>query len=125
MAIASRTSGDSEWYWETGKEYVYHYSGRLLTGIPELADVYSGVGINCTVYLQRKEGNTFYMSIKDPKYVRVNERLESDSSHGRNNWRELRLPELSEVRISTQCCVFILRILRFRDHNLLHFSGLR
>ena len=107
MAIASRTSGDSEWYWETGKEYVYRYSGRLLTGIPELADVYSGVGINCTVYLQRKEGNTFYMSIKDPKYVRVNERLESDSSHGRNNWRELRLPELTEVRIPKQDMLYL------------------
>ena len=102
LAIASRTSGgDSEWYWETGKEYVYQYSGRLLTGIPELADVYSGVGINCTVHIQRStkssEENMFYLSIKDPKYVRVNEKLESASPSTPNNWRELRLPELTEV----------------------------
>jgi hypothetical protein len=52
LALASRSSSDSEWHWEAGKEYVYRYSGRLLTGIPELADVFSGVGINCTVLLQ-------------------------------------------------------------------------
>jgi hypothetical protein len=99
LAIASRSSGDSEWYWETGKEYVYRYSGRLLTGIPELADVYSGVGINCTVHIQRtqNEGNSFYLSIKNARYVRVNEKLESVSSTESTNWRELRLPELTEV----------------------------
>ena len=29
-------SGRSEWKWESGKEYVYDYAGRLLTGVPEL-----------------------------------------------------------------------------------------
>ena len=116
MAFASRggdrVSGGSagEWYWESGKEYVYRYSGRLLTGIPELADVYSGIGINCTVHIQRStsrsaddnDDNTFLLSIKDPKYVRVNEKLEQESpssSSSTANWRQLRLPELTEVKI--------------------------
>ena len=34
----------SEWKWESGKEYVYGYSGRLLTGMPELdANHFSGL----------------------------------------------------------------------------------
>ena len=106
LAFASRSgsvSGNGEWYWETGKEYVYRYSGRLLTGIPELADVYSGIGINCTVHIQRStrnaDDNTFFLSIKDPKYVRVNEKLEPESGSSPSNWRELRLPELTEVHI--------------------------
>ena len=117
MAIASRTSsGDSEWYWETGKEYVYQYSGRLLTGIPELADVYSGVGINCTVHIQRStkssEENMFYLSIKNPKYVRVNEKLESASPSSSNNWRELRLPEFTEVQKQLYNCNMGIRLNR-------------
>jgi hypothetical protein len=34
--VAGLAAARSEWNWETGKEYVYGYSGRLLTGIPEL-----------------------------------------------------------------------------------------
>ena len=99
LALASRSSiGDSEWYFQPGKEYVYEYSGRLLTGIPELADVYSGVGINCTVHIQRShDSDTFSLSVKSPKYVRVNEKLESLSQREPSNWRQLRLPEVSEV----------------------------
>jgi hypothetical protein len=34
----------SPWKWESGKEYVYGYSGRLLTGVPELdANHFSGL----------------------------------------------------------------------------------
>jgi hypothetical protein len=34
----------SQWQWEAGKEYVFGYSGRILTGMPELdANHFSGL----------------------------------------------------------------------------------
>ncbi len=91
----------SDFFWEAGKEYIYDYSGRLLTGIPELASVYSGIVLNCTVHIQRTDQGSekrFTLAIKNPKYVRVNDKLEADDSSESDNWRQLRVPELSEVR---------------------------
>ena len=39
---------------EAGKEYVFDYTGRLMTGIPELANQYSGLGIDATVSVVSK-----------------------------------------------------------------------
>ena len=39
---------------EAGKEYVFDYTGRLMTGIPDLANQYSGLGINAAVSVVSK-----------------------------------------------------------------------
>jgi len=99
LAFASRSGRGNEWYWESGKEYVYQYHGRLLTGIPELADVYSGIGINATVHIRSasNEENTYFMVVRNPKFVRVNDKLQPINHEGNTNWRELGLPEVQEV----------------------------
>merc|ERR1712029_1206763 len=57
LAAASGLSGSGIKF-EAGKEYVFEYSGRLMTGIPALASQYSGLGINATVSL-----------VKDPNHL--------------------------------------------------------
>jgi hypothetical protein len=94
-----------EWrgvYWKPNTEYVFEYTGRLLTGIPELASHYSGVSIKCKVHLNVvKEGMSykFGIHITDPKYVRVNDVLHGSShmQEGGDNWRFVELPEYSDL----------------------------
>jgi len=50
LALASNNG--NEWRFENNKEYVYSYSSRMLTGIPELADVYTGIAVNCSVHIR-------------------------------------------------------------------------
>ncbi len=51
MANNSWKNGN-EWRFENDREFVYSYNGRMLTGIPELADVYTGIAINCSVHIR-------------------------------------------------------------------------
>ncbi len=49
------------------------------------------------MHLQVRESDTFVLSIRDPRYVKVDERLERGSEEeeglGAENWRGLRIPE--------------------------------
>ena len=53
--------------------------------------------INCTVHLQVRDSDNLVLAIRDPKYAKVDERLErsSDQEEGpaSQNWRQLRIPE--------------------------------
>jgi len=91
----------SEWRWESGKQHVFEYQGRLLTGIPQLASHFSGLGINATVLVDVLSSNKLQLSLERPRFVRVNERLEArmNSQDGLDgaNWREVYLPQMQEV----------------------------
>lgn len=91
----------SEWRWESGKQHVFEYSGRLLTGLPQLASHYSGLGINATVLIDVLSQNKLQLSLENPRFARVNERLEArmHTEDGRDgaNWRKVFLPQMSEV----------------------------
>jgi hypothetical protein len=90
----------SEWRWQTGKQHVFEYSGRLLTGMPQMASHYSGLGINATVLIDVISQEKFQLSLEHPQFTRVNERLQArNSMDGPDgaNWREVLLPEMSEV----------------------------
>ena len=82
--------------WQIGKQYAFEYSGRLLTGLPQLAPHYSGVGLKATVLVDVLAQNKLQISLENPSYARVNQRLEPrlhsmDGLDGAN-WRELILP---------------------------------
>ncbi len=47
VAAASRHSP-----FQTGTHYTFKYEGRMLSGLPELATHYSGLGIKCIIHLQ-------------------------------------------------------------------------
>ena len=72
-----------------------------MTGIPQLASHYSGLGINATVLIDVLAANKLQLSLEQPKFAKVNERLEArmNSQDGLDgdNWREVFLPQMSEV----------------------------
>lgn len=73
----------------------------MLTSIPKLASHYSGIGINATVLVDVLSQNKLQLSVEQPRFARINERLEArlnsiDGPDGAN-WREVFLPEMSEV----------------------------
>merc|ERR1711962_873827 len=101
LAAASGLTG-SGLKFEAGKEYVFEYSGRLMTGIPALANQYSGLGINATVSLVSKTPTTFGLVVSTPKFVKINDVLTPvednvPSTYEGTNWRRVKLPEMVEV----------------------------
>ena len=65
-------SGNS--LWRPGTEYTYEYSGRLLTGIPELSSRhFSGIGIRAKLSLTVTRFGRIVLHIKDAEYARVND----------------------------------------------------
>merc|ERR1712168_1593737 len=101
LAAASGLSGSGIKF-EAGKEYVFKYSGRLMTGIPALASQYSGLGINATVSLVAKTPTTFGLIVSTPKFVKINDVLTPvednvPSTYEGTNWRRVKLPEMVEV----------------------------
>jgi len=100
LALANNSwKNGNEWRFENDREFVYSYNGRMLTGIPELADVYTGIAINCSVHIRSvsRDSNSYLLAVRNPKFVRINDELVPASRPGVTNWRELRLPELQEV----------------------------
>jgi len=94
-------SGTPSWL-QPGKEYVFEYSGRLMTGIPALANQYSGLGINATVSLVAKTPTTVGVIVSSPKFVKINNVLTPvednvPSTYEGTNWRRVKLPEMVEV----------------------------
>jgi len=99
-------SSQYELRWQTGKQYAFEYSGRLLTGLPQLAPHYSGVGIKANVLVDVIAQNKFQISLENPSFARVNQRLEArlNSMDGIDgaNWRELYLPQMTPVEPSVK-----------------------
>ena len=94
-------SSQYELRWQIGKQYAFEYSGRLVTGLPQLAPHYSGVGLKATVLVDVLAQNKLQISLENPSYARVNQRLEArlhsmDGLDGAN-WRELILPQMTPV----------------------------
>lgn len=52
---------------------------------------------NFMLYFRPNGENTYLMAVRNPKFVRVNDKLEPVNHEGQTNWRELRLPEVQEV----------------------------
>lgn len=61
----------------TGQTYVYEYSARLLTGIPELADQYSGFEMEADLVVQPRTGDLVDMKLTNIKVGRTNDPVPS------------------------------------------------
>jgi len=89
---------NSEWLWKTGNTYRFDYSGRLLTGLPQLASHYSGIAISATVAVDAVSPTKIQLSLETPRYANVDGILENRlSGIDGANWREVKLPALKEV----------------------------
>merc|ERR1712198_834949 len=80
LAAASSTGLGRELKFDAGKEYLFQYSGRLMSGIPELANQYSGLAINATVGLIAKSQTTLSLIVSAPKFVKINDVLNSEET---------------------------------------------
>jgi len=102
LAAASGLSGERGLRFESGKEFTFEYSGRLMTGFPALNSQYSGLGINATVSLIARTPTTLGMIVSQPKFVKINDVLEPTednvpSTYDGTNWRRVKLPQMMEV----------------------------
>ena len=101
LYLGCALANSSEWQWQTGKTHVFEYSGRLLSQVPHLATHYSGLGLNATVMIDVLSNQKLQLSLDNARFTNVNQRLESrltsnDGLDGQN-WREVYLPQMTEV----------------------------
>merc|ERR1712033_24997 len=85
----------------TGEENVYHYQGKILTGIPELENTFAGMAIECEVLLQghgfTAEGlgnGVFKIALRNIKFNNFNEKLTGPEPL---NWRTVVTPATAPV----------------------------
>ena len=78
-----------------------------MTGIPQLASHYSGLGMTSTVLIDALTPTKLQLSVTNAKFASVNDRLEAkvNSPNGLDgaNWREVILPAMIEVLYFQKC----------------------
>ncbi|CAG0907836.1 unnamed protein product, partial [Cyprideis torosa] len=65
--------------WIPGKEYVYEYKTRTMTGIPSLKTQVSGLGLRSKVIVQVKSPNELIVKMSNIGIARVVNEVFSDS----------------------------------------------
>ena len=84
---------------KANEESVFKYHGKILTGIPELEDVFSGMAIDASVIVQAGSNpnpfaNNYKIALKDVKIKNFNEKLQGPKPL---NWRRVETPSTSPV----------------------------
>ena len=84
---------------QPNKEFVFSYSGKILTGIPELEDTFSGIAIDASVIAQTGPStnpftNTYKLALREVSIANFNEKLSGVTSR---NWRNLETPSTAPV----------------------------
>merc|ERR1711973_93653 len=77
-------------YFSPGQEYVYSYTGRILTGIPQIDSTFAGMSMEGQVYVQATSQNSVKMMMKNVKFGTFNEHL-SGSTQQPTNWRNVKV----------------------------------
>merc|ERR1719462_899957 len=77
-------------YFSPGQEYVYSYTGRILTGIPQIDSTFAGMSMEGEVYVQATSQNTVKMMMKNVKFGTFNDHL-SGSTQQPTNWRNVKV----------------------------------
>jgi len=77
----------SQWF-RPGQEYVYTYSGRILTGIPQIDSTFAGMGIRGRVIVQATSQDTYKLMMKNVQFGAFNEQLSGPEPR---NWRNVEI----------------------------------
>jgi hypothetical protein len=77
----------SQWF-SPGQEYVYTYSGRILTGIPQIDSTFAGMGIKGKVIVQAITTDTYKFMMKNVQFGAFNEKLSGPEP---TNWRNVEI----------------------------------
>jgi len=72
-----------------GNEYVYTYSGKILTGIPQIDSTFAGMSITGQVIVQATGVNTFKLAMKNVGFSTFNDKLAGVAPM---NWRNVITP---------------------------------
>merc|ERR1711887_247570 len=72
-----------------GQEYVYTYSGKILTGIPQVDSTFAGMSITGQIIVQAVTANTLKLAIRDVGFSTFNEKLGGVEPR---NWRTVATP---------------------------------
>jgi len=78
-----------------GNEHVYTYSGKVLTGIPQLDNTFAGLAITGKVIVQATGQNTFKLAMRDVGFAKFNDNLEGKLEPV--NWRNVVTPATNPV----------------------------
>merc|ERR1711887_397030 len=87
----------SELFFSPGNEYVYTYSGKILTGIPEVDTTFAGMSITGHIIVQATRVNTFKLAIRDVGFSTFNEKLTGVEPR---NWRSVDTPATAPLTAS-------------------------
>jgi hypothetical protein len=63
--------------YKPGEEYVYHYKGQVLNGIPKASKQYAGLVIDTIVRLQFQQDQRVHMKLEKVKLFKINEKISS------------------------------------------------
>merc|ERR1711887_5607 len=87
----------SELFFSPGNEYVYTYSGKILTGIPEVDTTFAGMSITGHIIVQATRVNTFKLAVRDVGFSTFNEKLTGVEPR---NWRSVDTPATAPLTAS-------------------------
>lgn len=95
MAAGAHLGAPGSVKWTPGREYVFDYQGRLLTGIPELDTThFSGLGIKCQLHLHVENNERLSIQIRDAQYAKVTDKQDPNGGDQESeNWRFLTMPQ--------------------------------
>jgi hypothetical protein len=58
-----------------GEQYIYHYKGQVLSGVPKSTKQYAGLLIDCTVKLQFQQDYKVVMKMENIKLFKINNKI--------------------------------------------------
>merc|ERR1719489_426460 len=99
LAGLARSYQPHHQYFSSGQEYVYDYSGRILTGMPQIDSTFAGMSMEGEVIVQATSQNSFKMMMRNVKFGTFNDHL-SGSSQQPTNWRNVQVE--SSTPLSSQ-----------------------
>jgi len=94
LLIAGLCGANHNLFTQEGQEFVYEYSGRMLTGIPQLDSTFAGMSLKSKMYVQVTAENYYKIQLKDVKYGTFNEKLTGPKPE---NWRSVELESSTEL----------------------------
>jgi len=80
----------SEHFFSEGNEYQYSYTGRIMSGIPDLAPQYAGLMIKANIILQAFPDNWFHMMVKDVSFNSFNKNFRNMSA---THWKTVQIKD--------------------------------
>jgi len=76
-AVSSYNPTINSVVYKPGEEYVYHYKGQVLNGIPKASKQFAGLMIDTIIRLQFQQDQRVHMKLEKVKLFKINEQISS------------------------------------------------